>query len=144
VRTPVRILVVDDYEPWRRLIELMFRIRPELEIISEAADGLEAVQKAQELQPDLVLMDIAIPRLNGLEAAKRIRTLSPRSKIIFVSQQAPAEVVREALVSGVSGYVVKIDAGAELLLAVDGVLRGERFVGRRFPGLAVPETGLPP
>jgi CheY-like chemotaxis protein len=144
VKTRVRILVVDDFKTWRRLLESMLRTRPELEIISEASDGVEAVHKAEELQPDLILMDIGMPKRNGLEAARQIHRLCPQSKIIFFSQQMSADVVHEAFVSGASGYVVKVDAGTELLLAVDVVLRGERFVGRRFSGFAVPETRLPP
>jgi DNA-binding NarL/FixJ family response regulator len=135
--------VVDDYPTWRRLVAIMFQIQPELEIISEASDGLEAVQKAQELQPELVLMDISIPKLNGLEATKQIRKLSPKSKIIFVSQQMSADFVHEAFVSGASGYVVKRDSGSELLTAVNAVLRGERFVGRSYSGPVIPETRFP-
>jgi DNA-binding NarL/FixJ family response regulator len=140
----IQVLLVDDFVSWRRLVESMLRARPELEIISQVSDGFEAVHKAEELQPELILMDIGIPKRNGLEAARQIRRLSPQSKIIFFSQQMSADVVHEAFVSGASGYVVKVDAGTELLLAVDVVLRGARFVGRRFSGLAFPETRLPP
>ena len=100
----------------------------------EASDGLEAVQKAEELQPDLILLDIGLPKLNGIEVARRIRKVSLRSKILFVSQESSAEAVQEALGTGARGYVVKTDAGSELLEAVNAVLRGERFVGRRFSG----------
>ena len=102
--------------------------------MGEVTDGLEAVQKAQELQPDLILLDIGLPRLNGIEAARRIRKLSPKSKVLFVSQESSADVVQEALRTGAEGYVVKMDAGLELLSAVNAVLRGERFVGMRFAG----------
>lgn len=96
------------------------------------ADGLEAVREAQRLQPDLILLDIGLPTLNGLEAARRIRTLSPISKIVFVTQESSADVVQEALNIGASGYVVKADAGTELIAAITAVLRGEPFVGNRF------------
>jgi len=122
----------------------MFRQRPELEIICETSDGSEAVQKAEELQPDLILIDIGLPTLNGLEAARRIRALSPRSKIIIVSQEKSADVLREAFRAGANGYVVKVDTGTELLNAVDAVLRGGRFAGRRFVSLAMPEANSPP
>ena len=82
----------------------------------------------------MILLDIGLPKLNGIEAARRIRKLSPQSKILFVSQESSADVVQEALATGARGYVVKTDAGSELLTAVDAVLRGERFVGRRFAG----------
>ena len=135
----VRILLVDDFGSWRRLVAAMLRQRPELEIIGESSDGSEAVQKAEELLPDLILIDIGLPTLNGLEAARQIRVFSPRSKIIIATQEKSAEVVREAFRVGADGYVVKVDAGTELLTAIDVVLQGERFVGRRFSSLTLPE-----
>lgn len=98
------------------------------------SNGLVAVREAQRLQPDLILLDIGLPILNGFEAARQIRTLSPTSKIVFVTQESSADVVQEALNIGASGYVVKADAGRELIAAVTAVLRGERFVGSRFAG----------
>jgi DNA-binding NarL/FixJ family response regulator len=139
----VQILLVDDFGSWRRLVASMFRQRPELEIICETSDGLEAVQKAEELQPDLILIDIGIARVNGLEATKQIRALSPRSKVIMVTQEQSADVVREAFRAGANGYVVKVDAGTELLTAIDIVLRGGRFLGPRFSSLALPEADSP-
>ena len=130
----VRVLVVDDYEPFRRFVRSMLERRSDLPIIDEASDGLEAVRKAGELHPDLIVLDIGLPSLNGIEAARRIRKFSPESKILFVSQESAADVVGEALAMGAGGYVVKADAGGELLEAVDAVLRGGQFVGRRFSG----------
>jgi DNA-binding response OmpR family regulator len=126
--------VVDDHEPFRRFICSTLRKRPELEIVGETSDGLDAVQKAEELQADLIVLDIGLPSLNGIEAARRIRKLAPKSKILFISQESSADVVPEALATGARGYVVKTDAGSELLEAVDAVLRGGQFVGRRFSG----------
>jgi CheY-like chemotaxis protein len=105
-----------------------------LQVICKVADGLEAVQKAQELQPDLIVLDIGLPRLNGIEAARRIRKLSPESKILFLSQESSADAVQAALVLGAQGYVVKAHAGSELLTAVEAVLRGEQFVGSGLTG----------
>jgi DNA-binding NarL/FixJ family response regulator len=130
----IRVLVVDDMELFRRFIVSTLRARPELQVIGEASDGLEAVQKAQELQPDLILLDIGLPKLNGMEAARQIRSLSPKSKILFVSQECSADVVQHAFSLGACGYVVKMDAGGELLAAADAVLRDEQFVGGRFAG----------
>lgn len=127
-----RVLVVDDFEPFRRVVASILQKRPELQIICEVSDGLEAVQKAEELQPDLILLDIGLPKLNGIEAARRIRKLSSGSKILFVSQESSADVVQEALATGARGYVLKTDARSEILAAVDAMLRGEQFVGRRF------------
>jgi DNA-binding NarL/FixJ family response regulator len=129
-----RLLVVDDHEPFRRFIRSTLGKRPELQIVGEFSDGLEAVRKAEELQPDLILLDIGLPRLNGIEAAQRIRRLSPKWKILFVSQESSADVVQKVLSLGACGYVVKMDAGRELLAAVDAVLRSEQFVGIRFAG----------
>jgi DNA-binding NarL/FixJ family response regulator len=130
----VRILVVDDFEPFRRIVRSMLREHPEFQVIAEAADGLAAVQKAEALQPDLILLDIGLPHLNGIEVARRIRKLSPESKILFVSQESSADVVQGALATGACGYVVKADAVNELLAAMHAVLRNEQFVGSRFAG----------
>jgi DNA-binding NarL/FixJ family response regulator len=126
--TTIRILVVDDFEPFRAFVFSAFAKAPELRIICEASDGLEAVQKAQELKPDLVLLDIGLPTLNGIEAAYRIRKLSPHSRILFVSQESSADVVEQALSSGAMGYVVKAHAASDLLAAVQAVREGRKFV----------------
>jgi DNA-binding NarL/FixJ family response regulator len=125
----VRILVVDDYEPFRQFIRSTLGERSEWRIVAEVSDGLEAVHKAEELQPDLIMLDIGLPTLNGIDAARRIRSLSPKSKILFVSQESSADVVQEALNSKALGYVVKARAGSELLPAVEAVLKGQQFIG---------------
>jgi DNA-binding NarL/FixJ family response regulator len=130
----VRVLVVDDYEPFRQFICSTLRKRPELQIIGEASDGLEAVKKAQELQPDLIVLDIGLPSLNGIEAARRIRKLSPESKILFISQESSADLVQEALAIGALGYVVKAHAGSELLAAVEAVCQGRQFLSSSIRG----------
>jgi DNA-binding NarL/FixJ family response regulator len=129
-----RILVVDDYEPWRRFVSTTLQKQPELQIIGEVTDGLQAVQKAEQLQPDLILLDIGLPTLNGIEAARRIRELSPKSKILFVSENRSWDIAKEALRTGAGGYVVKSDAAAELLPAVNAVLGGKRFVSASLAG----------
>ena len=130
----VRVLVVEDSEPFRKFVCSTLGKRPELRIIGEVSEGLQAVQKAEELQPDLIVLDIGLPSLDGIEVARRVRKSSPKSTILFVSQASSADVVQEALGTGASGYVLKTDAGSELLEAVDAVLRGEQYVGRRFSG----------
>jgi CheY-like chemotaxis protein len=105
-----------------------------LRVIGVASDGLEAVQKAEELQPDLILLDIGLPSLNGIEVARQIRKFSPKSKILFVSQESSADIVQGALGTGAQGYVLKSDARRELLEGVNAVLRGEQFVSGRFAG----------
>lgn len=128
IREAVRVLVAEDYEPWRRFVRLTLQRRPEYQIIGEVSDGLEAVQKAQELQPDLIVIDIGLPTLHGIEAGRRIRTCAPRSIILFLSENHSSDVAEEALRSGGSGFVLKSDAGGELALAVKAVLQGKRFV----------------
>jgi DNA-binding NarL/FixJ family response regulator len=131
VQTPmVRVLVVDDYEPFRQFVCSTLKHRPDLQVIGEASNGLEAVQKAEELQPDLIVLDIGLPALNGIEAARRIRKVAPECKILFVSQESSADVVQEALSTGALGYVVKTRAGSELLAAVEAVCQGTTFVGK--------------
>jgi DNA-binding NarL/FixJ family response regulator len=122
-----RILVVDDHEPFKRFVCSTLEARPELQVIGEASGGLEAVQKAKELQPDLICLDIGMPTLNGIEAAQRISRLVPSAKILFISQESDEEVIATALSDGAKGYVLKADAGQELLPAVESVLRGQRF-----------------
>jgi DNA-binding NarL/FixJ family response regulator len=124
----VRILVVEDFAGFRRFICSTLGKRTELQVICEVSDGLEAVQRAEALKPDLILMDIGLPSLNGLEAARRIRKLSPESKIIFLTHESSAEVVREALSLGASGYVLKTRAASELLTAVEAVMQEQQFV----------------
>ena len=124
----MRVLVVDDNELWRRFFLTALLKRPDLRVISEASDGLEAVQQAQQLQPDLILLDIGLPSLNGIEAARRIRKVSPASKILFVSENCLRGLAEEALRTGAGGYVVKSDAGSELLPAVNAVLESKTFV----------------
>jgi DNA-binding NarL/FixJ family response regulator len=128
----IRVLVVDDSEPFRAFLSSYMQKTSGGYVCGEALDGLEAVQKAEELQPDLILLDIDLPKLNGIEVARQIGKVSPGSKIIFVSLESSADAVQVALGTGARGYVVKADAGRELLEGVNAVLRGERFVGRRF------------
>jgi DNA-binding NarL/FixJ family response regulator len=133
-----RVLVVEDYEPFRRFVCSTLGKRPELQIVCEVSDGLEAVHKAEELQPDLILLDVGLPSLNGIDAARRIRKLSPESRILFVSQDTSVHVVRAAIAEGAKGYVVKTNARRELLKAVDAVLRGEQFFGSGLSGSYLP------
>jgi CheY-like chemotaxis protein len=124
----VRVLVVDDYEPFRRFVCLTLERILGLRVIGEASDGLEAVHKTEELQPDLIVLDIGLPTVTGIEAARRIRTLCPDCKILFLSQESSSDVVQAALSLGALGYVVKTAAGTELCAAVEEVCQGRQFV----------------
>jgi DNA-binding NarL/FixJ family response regulator len=133
---PLRILVVEDHRSFRRLICTALQRRAEFQII-EAADGLEAIQKAEELPPDLILLDINLPKLHGFEVAQQIRRLAPHAKLLFMSQESSSDFVRKALSLGAQGYIQKLSAGTDLLPAIDAVLGGQRFVSN---GLAFTET----
>ena len=138
----IRVLVVEDYESWRRYFSTLLPKKEGLQVIGEVSDGLEAIQKAEELQPDLILLDIGLPRLNGIEAARRIRRVSPASKIIFVSENRSADVAEEALNTGAGGYVMKSDAESELLPGIRAVLEGKRFISASLAGHFLVATTL--
>jgi len=123
-----RVLVVDDFEPWRQFTGSRLQERPTLQVVGEAGDGAEAVRKAQELQPDLILLDIGLPSLNGIQAARQIRDLSPKSKIIFLTAIRSRDFAGEAMRTGASGYVIKSAAREELLPAIEAVLQGRLFL----------------
>jgi DNA-binding NarL/FixJ family response regulator len=137
---PVRILVVDDHKPFRRFVSSTLHEQTNLEVIGEAQDGLDAVHQAEALQPDLILLDIGLPRLNGIEAARRIGDLAPNARIIFLTLDSSADVVQGALSLGAWGYVVKTQAGQELLMAVESVRQGKQFVSSGLDGHGDPSA----
>jgi DNA-binding NarL/FixJ family response regulator len=137
-RTLVRVLVVEDFIRFRSFLTSLLQQRPEwMVVVAEVSDGLEAVQKVKELSPDLILLDIGLPAMNGIEAARQFREIAPKSRILFVSQESSADVVQEALALG-HGYVLKLDAESELLGAVESVLKGKRFVSSGLDGKGSP------
>jgi DNA-binding NarL/FixJ family response regulator len=129
-----RVLVVDDYEPWRRHIESAIGASPRWQVVGEAADGLDAVHKAEVLRPDLILLDIGLPVLNGIEAARQILARDAHRRILFLSQNPSWAVVEAALGTGGPGYVLKSDAGRDLLSAMEAVVEGQRFISRSLTG----------
>jgi DNA-binding NarL/FixJ family response regulator len=126
--------VVDDYEPWRRFVISTLEKLPELQIIGEASDGREAVEMAQQLHPDLILLDIGLPSVNGLEAGRQIRECNPDTKILFLSENRSLAIAEKALSIGASGYVVKSKAATELVTALRAVLQGKQFVSASLVG----------
>jgi len=117
------ILVADDLPECRRLLQSILQARPNWQVVSEVCDGMEAVQRTAELLPDIVLLDIGMPLLNGIEAAQRIRQVAPSSRIIFVTQNVETESRTAALAAGAEGYVLKANAARDLLPAIETAMR---------------------
>ena len=126
----IRTLVVDDLDEMRQFLGSRLPETTDCEVVGEASDGLQAVAQAEQLQPDLILLDIGLPMLNGIQAARRIRKLSPNSKILFFTQNCSRDIAQGALGTGASGYLLKSEV-TDLPSAVETVLRGEQFVSER-------------
>ena len=124
-----RTLVVEDHRVFLDFITATARDCPNVEVIGEVQDGFSAVQRAAQLQPDLILLDVGLPGLNGIDAARRIRSVAPDSRIIFVTQESSADIVEAAFALGAWGYIMKIHAGVELPLALNAVVEGKKFFG---------------
>lgn len=116
------VVIVDDSDEWRACVREILDVQPELQIVGEARDGFEAVHRTAELRPDLVVLDIGMPVMNGLEAAGLIRRLSPHSKIVFLTQENNPHIRSAALAAGAHGYVLKTGARTELLTTIAAVL----------------------
>lgn len=126
----LRILIVDDHEVARRGIRSVLAASPDFHVVAEAPDGESAVEKAEETRPDIILLDISLPGMSGIDAARKIARISPDSRIIFVSQHDSLLLARDTLRSGASAYVVKSDAGRDLLAAINAAKEGKTFVSR--------------
>jgi Response regulator containing a CheY-like receiver domain and an HTH DNA-binding domain len=132
----VRILVAEDIELWRHYISSVLREEPSFEIICEVVDGLRAVQVAEQQQPTIALLDIGLPRLAGIDAARSIKELSPNTAVVFLSGEQDLEVIQAALDVG-SGYVLKSDAASDLIAAIKAVARGDTFTSRQLAGVRI-------
>lgn len=113
---------MDDYEFWRYCVVSMLKGHPEFEIVGEGSDGLDAIEMSADLQPDIVLLDLGLPEVNGFEAAREIRRVSSGSRIVFLSQTRNQDLVNEAQKVGAQGFVSKMDAAYELVPAMKAAL----------------------
>jgi DNA-binding NarL/FixJ family response regulator len=131
---PLRIVIVDDFPSWRDTIATMLQEHPGFRVVGEASDGFEAVRRCAELQPDLVLLDIGLPRVHGIDAAKRICVVAPHSKILFLSENRSQDIVDAALRASrcTRGYIIKCDAAADLWPALEALAEGKLFISPRL------------
>jgi DNA-binding NarL/FixJ family response regulator len=125
-----RVLIVDDSELWRRKLRSTIEANGRWLLVAEAADGASAVEQARALRPDLTLLDVTLPSLNGIEAAQLILAENPASRILFLSDHHSHQIVDAAIATGARGYVVKVDAARELLTAMEAVVGGRSFTSR--------------
>ena len=120
--------MVDDYEPWCRHVDATIRNHPHWQVAAQASDGFDAIAKVRDLRPDLILLDIGLPGINGLDAARQILTFDAGARILFVSEQRSWDIVRAAMRTGARGYIPKGDAGLDLIPAMDAIIDGRRVV----------------
>jgi DNA-binding NarL/FixJ family response regulator len=129
-----RTLVVEDHKAFLDHTCFALRKHPDVEIVGEAQNGLEAVERAAALQPDLIILDIGLPGLNGIEAARRIRRIAASTKIVFLSQESSPDIVHEAFQVGACGYVLKASLTRDLTTALRAIMDGEKFVSEELDG----------
>ncbi len=139
----IRVLIADDHAILREGVRALLQMSGDIEVVGEAADGREAIDRCRELQPDVVLMDIAMPGLGGLEAALEIKREGLRTKVLVLSQYEDREYVRRLLKAGVAGYVLKKSAGAELAGAIRAAHRGGLVLDPEVARTAMDEAAAP-
>lgn len=123
----LRILIVDDHEIFRRGLRTVLETRPDFAICGEATDGLDAIEKTKALDPDILVMDVSMPRVDGLQALRIIREQSPRSKVLILSQHDSTFMLEAAVKAGAGGYVTKSQVARCLLTAIDNLSQGRPF-----------------
>jgi len=135
----LRILVADDHDVVRRGLRALLECRPGWQVVGEAANGRDAVKRAAELRPDIVILDVSMPELDGLDASRQIREQTPESELLIFTYHDSPEMVRHALEAGARGYVLKSDASSDLLSGVDTVRQHKFFVSSALQGTLRPE-----
>lgn len=125
-----KILIVDDFLPWHRFVRRVLESETDFKVIATAADGFEAVQKTTKLRPDVILMDINLPGMSGVDATREIRKVSPTSKVLFLSEHRATDLIKTTFRVGGVGYVLKSDCSSDLLMGIRSILGGERFLSR--------------
>lgn len=126
----IRVLTVDDSPPWQLYILKSLETESDLKIVAQVGDGLEAVQEAAKLCPDIIVMDLGLPCINGLEATRRIRSVSPNSKVLFLSEHRSQGFIDAAFEAGASGYVLKSDAASDLVAGIRAIVEKKEYVSR--------------
>jgi DNA-binding NarL/FixJ family response regulator len=127
-----RVLIVDDYELWRRHIRSALQNHPRWQIVGEAGDGLEAIEKAATLRPDLILLDVSLPTVDGIESAPRILSAHPQVRILFLSEHRSPDIIEAAFATKACGYLLKSEAGRELLSAMQTIMDGNQFISAKL------------
>lgn len=123
-----RVVIAEDHTLFRQGLKALLSLEPEFEVVGEAADGFQAIQSAKELKPDIILLDISMPRVDGMAAIREIKSVCPEAKILILTVHKTEEHVLETLKSGASGYVLKDASHEEFLLAMRSVLQGKRYL----------------
>ncbi|HEV2491553.1 MAG TPA: response regulator transcription factor [Terriglobia bacterium] len=142
--TALRILIAEDNQAVREGLRELLESQPDWRVVGEAVNGLEAVEKARDLQPEVVILDYSMPQLDGISAAVRIRQAAPQSELLVLTQHDAPYTVRRALDAGVRGYVVKSDADRDLLAAVEAVSQHRVFVSSSMAQNLSTERGPAP
>ena len=138
---PIAVFVADDHAMVREGLAGVLGAQPDIRVVGTAADGRDAVREIAKLGPDVVVMDIAMPQMNGIEAAREIRDRVPRARVIILSMHSSAEVVFHALEAGAAGYLLKESAAKEIIDAVRAVHAGRRYLGRKVAEMVADNVG---
>jgi DNA-binding NarL/FixJ family response regulator len=128
---PLKVLIADDHEIVRQGLRSMLEAQRDCQVVGEAGDGRQAVTLTKELNPDVVILDIGMPTLNGLEATRQILKMRPQTKVLILTMHESDSVIREVLDAGARGYILKTDAGRDLVTAVDSLRRNKTFFTSR-------------